>query len=91
MTWSSGRSSDEERGDGTDYVRVKCAADALGEGLEVSWTKGAVFEFEGLRQAERWLEHQNASVSGRLFLSRVPGDEGQLDVDYYVKYTDAES
>lgn len=91
MTRSPGCSPDGDAADGTEYVRVKCVADALGEGLAVDWTRGAVFEFESRREAERWLERQNASVPGHLFLSRVPSDDDRLDVDYYAKYTAAES
>lgn len=65
---------------------VRCAVDPLGHDLDVSWTKGAIFEFESFEGAERWVADQNARVPGTLFLSEVPDGTGQLDLDYYVKY-----
>jgi len=87
MNGTSGRGLDGEQVDGDTGIRVRCTADSLDHDLDVSWTRGAIFEFDSLEDAERWLTGQNARVRGTLFLSRVPAGEDALSVDYYVKYT----
>lgn len=68
-------------------VKIRCAVDSVANDLDVDWTRGAIFEFESVEHAERWLEDQNRRVRGTLFLSRVPEGEGVLSIDYYVKYS----
>lgn len=69
------------------FIRVRCSTCPVRHELDVPWTKGAIFEFESSEAVEQWLHDQNGKVPGRLFLSRVPGNDTPLSVDYYVKYS----
>lgn len=82
---ASGEDDEHDVGGREGGVRVKCSTDA-GD-LGVDWTHGAIFEFESVRAAERWLADQNDRVHGTLFLARVPEGAEELAVDFYVKYT----
>lgn len=68
-------------------VRVRCTTDSVSHGLDVTWTKGAIFEFDSTEAAERWVSTESRSVPGTFYLADVPGDEAALSVAYYVKYT----
>lgn len=67
-------------------VRVRCTTDSVHQGLDVTWTKGAIFEFESFEAAERWVAAESAAVPGTFYLADVPPDEAELSVAYYVKY-----
>lgn len=69
-----------------DPVRVRCATDTVRHGLDVTWTKGAIFEFESSGAAERWVAAESGSVPGTFYLADVPREETELSVEYYVKY-----
>lgn len=71
----------------TGRVTVKCTTNSLAHDLDVPWTKGAIFEFDSFDGAERWVEKQNLSVPGTLFLAEVPDGTGPVPVNYYVKYS----
>lgn len=71
----------------TEVVRVECAADGRDRGLDVEWTKGAVFEFGSRHDAEKWLVAENRAVPGTLYLSAASDSNSRLPVDFYVKYS----
>lgn len=82
----SDSTGDESANAQTGLVMVRCTADSLAHDLDVSWTRGAVFEFESFEAAERWVEEQNFRVPGTLFLTEVPDGTDPLDLDYFLKY-----
>lgn len=72
-------------GDGP--VRVRCTTDAVGNDLDVDWTRGAIFEFESRRAAERWVVAESSAVPGTFYLADAPPEQAELSVAYHVKYT----
>lgn len=74
------------QGQETEGVRVECTADSRAHDLDVRWTKGAVFEFDAVADAEKWVAHQNRTVQGTLFLAEAPHSKGELPLDYQLKY-----
>lgn len=72
--------------DPSERVRIQCQADQRIYDIDVSWTKGALFEFRSEERARAWVEEQNLAVPGRLFLEEAPDRTDGLSVDYHLKY-----
>jgi hypothetical protein len=82
------RQLEAERKDGSPaVVRVECKAAARAHELPVAWTKGAVFEFEDEAAMRAWVDDQDATVEGTLFVAGAPDSDAGLLVDYHLKYT----
>lgn len=67
-------------------VRIRCQTDRRVYGIDVAWTKGAVFEFDSEATARDWVVEQNRGVPGRLRLEEARGTEDGIPVDYNLKY-----
>lgn len=68
-------------------IRIECKPDAVDLGLDVSWTRGAIFEFDSEEAATLWVEDENFQVPGQLFLAEANGTSNGLLVDYHLKYS----
>ena len=67
-------------------VRIRCQADRRVYGIDVAWTKGAVFEFDSEASARDWVVEQNRGVPGRLRLEEARGTGERIPVDFNLKY-----
>jgi hypothetical protein len=67
-------------------VSVLCRVDVEEHGLAVEWTDGALFHFDSVAAAERWVQRQNERVRGNLHLKTDTPGSDVLDPDRYLHY-----